>query len=156
MARNKHKPALERTAKGSTFTALVLEIMRVHGLLREHGERLTEAHGLTVARWPVLGAIEKQPLTASQIGRRMGVSRQNVQRVVNALVSEGLVELMDNPDHSRAPLVRVLPAGATLLSALHADQAVWANKLAEHLSIAEWSQCLRTLSNLATILETDS
>lgn len=142
----------DHTKKGSSFTDLVLEVMRAHGLIREHGQRLTKPHGLTVARWPVLGAIENGPLTASQISRRMGVSRQNVQTVVNSMREEGLVVLRENPDHVRAPLIEITPKAAKLLQALHADQRVWANDVSTRMALRELSECAATLRKVSDIL----
>ena len=141
------------TKKGNAFTNLVLEIMRVHGMIRAHGQRLTKPHELTVTRWAVLGAIEKAPLTASQISRRMGVSRQNVQTVVNAMRDERLVELRKNPDHARAPLVAITHKAARRLTALHIDQRVWANEQGSTLALREMTTCLETLKKLFGILD---
>lgn len=143
----------EHTNKGKSFTDLVLVVMRVHGLIREHGQRLTKPHGLSVARWSVLGAVGDRPMTVSQISRRMGVTRQNVQTVVNSMRSEGLVTLRDNPDHARAPLIELTPKAAKLLKALHADQRVWANASGENLLLREMTDSAETLNKLADVLE---
>jgi DNA-binding MarR family transcriptional regulator len=147
------KKKIPHTKNGSAFTDLILEIMRVGGRVREHGQLLTQPHGLTAARWPVLGAIEETPLTVSQISRRMGVSRQNVQTVVNSMRAEGLVELRENPDHVRASLVAITPAATKILLTLHSDQRVWANELGKSLTLPEMAACVATLTKLFDTLE---
>src|SRR5215469_15393861 len=46
-----------RTAEGNAATAVVLEILRVNGLLFAAGSQLAEQERLTAARWQVLGAV---------------------------------------------------------------------------------------------------
>ena len=75
------------------LTGLILEIFRANGLLLAAGDRLSKDLGLTSARWQVMGAIGDGPLTASQVARRMGLTRQSVQRVVDLLAGEGLIAL---------------------------------------------------------------
>ena len=49
-----------------------------------------------------MGALDARPLTASQVARRMGLTRQSVQRVVDLLAAEGLISALEkNPDHRR-------------------------------------------------------
>jgi hypothetical protein len=65
--------AIDRTSAGKALTELILSVMNFYGVLREHGQRITEAFGQTPARWQVLGAVAERPMTASQISRRMGL-----------------------------------------------------------------------------------
>ncbi len=126
----------ERSPQAAALTDLILELFRVNGLLLEAGDRLAAPFGLTSARWQVLGAIEGEgrPLTVAQIGRRMGLTRQAVQRVVNDLEGLGFVTLEDNPDHKRARLVVMTPACSAVMAGLDARQTGWANALGEGLS----------------------
>lgn len=59
----------KRTAKGEALTEIILETLRFNGALLSAGNKLTKPHGLTSARWQVMGAIdlEGKPLTVSQI-----------------------------------------------------------------------------------------
>jgi DNA-binding MarR family transcriptional regulator len=70
---------------GKAFTELVLETFRFNGRLLLAGDRLAKPLELTSSRWQVLGAIEEKPLTVAQIARKMGLARQNVQRLADAL-----------------------------------------------------------------------
>ncbi|MGI9424539.1 MAG: MarR family winged helix-turn-helix transcriptional regulator, partial [Hyphomicrobiaceae bacterium] len=102
----------------------------------EAGDRLTAPLGLTSARWQILGAIEGEgrPITVAQIGRRMGLSRQSVQRVVNDLERDGFVSFEDNPDHKRAKFVVLTEMCIEKLHKLDGIQARWVNELADGLS----------------------
>ena len=82
------------TPKGKTATDVVLQTFRANGLFLAAGDVLAAEHGLTAARWQVLGAVAlgERPLTVPQIARRMGLTRQAVQASVNRLLGEALVE----------------------------------------------------------------
>lgn len=127
---------MAHSTKVALVTELILETFRLNGQLLEAGDRLTAPLGLTSARWQVLGAIktEGRPLTVAQIGRRMGLSRQAVQRIVNDLDRLGFVRLEDNPDHKRARLVALTPACVEKMGVLDEIQSAWARELAEDLT----------------------
>ena len=61
----------------------------------------------------MLGAIgsSDNPPTAPQIGERMGISRQGVQKQLNLLLEEKLIETRDNAAHKRSPGYVLSPAG---------------------------------------------
>lgn len=100
-------------------SALALEVFRLNGTLIAHGDSLVAPFGLTSARWQVLGAIERAggAATVSDIARGMGLTRQSVQRLVDEMDRTGLIELVDNPHHRRARLVRLSTAGRTAFAA---------------------------------------
>jgi dihydrofolate reductase len=58
-----------------------------------------------------------------QIARRMSLTRQSVHASVNRLVRDGFVELGNNADHRRSPLVSLTKRGSTKYEALDAKQA---------------------------------
>ena len=141
---------MTRSSKRDTVTDLILETFRLNGQLLEAGDRLTAPLGLTSARWQVLGAIEQegQPLTVAQIGRRMGLSRQAVQRIVNDLEPLGFVSLQENPDHKRARLVALTRSSEETLRKLDAIQARWANELAGGLSETSLKRTVNLMTEL--------
>src|SRR5262249_61376318 len=95
------------TPAGQRLTELILATFRLNGALLSRGDRLVRDIGLTSARWQVLGAValEGRPLSVAQIARRMGLSRQAVQRVANGLGASGLTPYRPNPDPKPAQLV---------------------------------------------------
>ncbi|MET7288056.1 MarR family winged helix-turn-helix transcriptional regulator [Streptomyces sp. NPDC005573] len=95
---------------------LVADVFEAAGALRRLGERTAGAEGLTQARWQVLSVASDNPLTVAQAARRLGVSRQNVQRVANDLVAQDLAALEPNPDHRGSPLLTLTPAGRESLA----------------------------------------
>ncbi|MGW4872591.1 MarR family winged helix-turn-helix transcriptional regulator [Streptomyces chartreusis] len=97
---------------------LIADVLEAAGALRRLGDETAGAEGLTQARWQVLSVVSDEPLTIPQAARRLGVSRQNIQRVANDLVSLGLAAYRDNPDHRGSPLLTMTPPGEETLARL--------------------------------------
>jgi DNA-binding MarR family transcriptional regulator len=144
-----------RTPAGKTATEVILSTFRVNGLLVAAGDQLAAEHGLTSARWQVLGAIAlaQRPLTVPQIARRMGLTRQTVHTTVNRLIADGLVELAPNADHRRSQLVHLTEVGRAKYRAIDERQTAWVNQLAAGLSHSELETTARMLGELCTRLE---
>lgn len=125
-----------RTPSGEAVTRLILQSFELQGLLSAGGDEITKPWGLTSSKWKVLGAVSQseRPLHVAQIGRNMGLSRQGVQRTVNDLEQAGLVELVENPDHERARLVRLTRRGEKVYGEVMAEQVRWSNELAAGMS----------------------
>jgi DNA-binding MarR family transcriptional regulator len=145
-----------RTPEGDAATDVVLRTFRANGLFLAAGDRLAAEEGLTSARWQVLGAVmlAGRPLTVPQIARRMGLTRQSVQASVNRLLSDGLVEAEENPDHRRSRLIRLSELGRAKYAQLDRRQAGWINALAAGLKTPELSTAARILEELGNRLNT--
>lgn len=106
------------------YRLLIADVYELAGHSRRTSETLARALGQTTARWHVLSVLSDQPRTVAAAARRLGLARQSVQRVVDDLVDTGQVQLRDNPDHARAPLVALTEAGQRTLTALtrHGDE----------------------------------
>jgi DNA-binding MarR family transcriptional regulator len=126
------------TPTGQRLTELILETFRRNGALLSRGDGLVEGIGLTSARWQVLGAValEGRPPRVAQIARRMGLSRQAVQRVANDLQAAGLTAYRVNPDHKRAKLVTLTKQGELAYARADARQAPWVNGIGKGLDPA--------------------
>lgn len=141
---------MQHSAEGTAVTELILETFRLNGQLLDAGDRLTAPLGLTSARWQVLGAIETEgrPLSVAQIGRRMGLSRQAVQRIVNELEGHGFLTLEENPDHKRAKLVVLTRPCLAVLENLKEIQTNWSNELAKGMSEAALKRTAKLLREI--------
>ncbi len=144
-----------RTPEGEAATDVILRTFRVNGLLLAAGDLLAAEEGLTAARWQALGAVAvaDRPLTVPQIARRMGLTRQAVQVSVNKLLSEGLMEAGENPDHRRSPLIHMTKRGRARYEALQMRQAAWVNELSVGLKRTELATTARTLQELSNRLD---
>ena len=144
-AKKMGKTKLKRTPAGDKFTDLVLEIFKLNGSLKTAGDQLSKDLGLTSARWKVLGALGQGPLTVSQIARKMGLTRQNVQQLVNNLAQKELVSLKENPDHQTAKLIQLNDSGRDVLGRISLKQIEWANRISSALETRELETALKTL-----------
>src|SRR4030095_3241645 len=103
--------SMHRPSSSQAFTELILEVFRLNGRLLSAGDALTRPRGQTSARWQVLGALDDTARTVAVIGRRMGLTRQSVQRTADLLEADGLLAYGDNPAHQRAKLAMLPPRG---------------------------------------------
>ncbi|HEY3472310.1 MAG TPA: MarR family transcriptional regulator [Amycolatopsis sp.] len=103
------------------YRLLIADVYELAGLSRRISEREAAAHDTTVARWHVLSAVSEEALTVPAIGRRLGLVRQAVQRVVDDLVEAGQLRAEPNPAHRRSPLFACTPEGAEVLDRLWAE-----------------------------------
>jgi DNA-binding MarR family transcriptional regulator len=143
------------TENGRAFSHLLVEVFRVNGLLLEAGNEITRPTGLTSARWQVLGVVEHGPLPAAHVGRTMGLTRQNVQQIADALSEEGFLEFRENPHHRRAKLLCITPQGTQALATIGERQVEWANRIGAAVAPDELSAALATLARLRETLERD-
>lgn len=144
-----------QTPSGQIVTTLILEVFRLNGRLLAAGDKLVAPFGLTSARWQVLGAIAASPTaeTVARLARNMGVYRQGVQRIVNELAGEGLIELRDNPHHRRAKLVALTKIGSDAFESVDRLQKPWADALSSGLDVAALAAACETLRGLRKRLE---
>ena len=141
------------TSAGAALTELILETFRLNGRLLVAGDRLTGDLGVSSARWQVIGAVADTPLPVAQIARNMGLTRQAVQRVANALAADGLVTFTENPDHRRAKLVCLTDEGRQVLAEIDRRQVAWVNDLAAGLTRASIEDALKIVCEVRDRLE---
>jgi DNA-binding MarR family transcriptional regulator len=100
-------------------TAAWSALLRVHAALTPALDReLQAAHGLPLTWYDVLLELNAAPgrrLTMSQLGAVAVVSRSRVSRVVDELVSAGLVTREANPDDKRSAYAAITTLGRSRL-----------------------------------------
>jgi len=136
-----------RCSEAEILTKIILAVFRINGSLLEAGDELVKPLRLTSARWQVMGAVALAgtQLTAPQIAAAMGITRQGVQKQLNAMVEEGLLTQHTNPGHKRSPLFTLSELGAQVYEEVDGLQAGWANQLVAGISSNELLVTLRTL-----------
>lgn len=135
------------------LSSAALTAFRLNGQFLELAEHLARPAGITAAWWQVLGAVIGTPLSVSDIGRVMGISRQAVQRTADLLVGKGLVEYRDNPAHRRAKLVVLTDAGRAAMSAIGPHHARHAALLAEAMGAEELAGAIAAMTKLSEVLD---
>ncbi len=114
---------MRRNEDLEVYRLLIADVYELAGQSRRTSESLARGLGQTAARWHVLSVLSDEPRSVATAARRLGLVRQSVQRVVDDLINGGQVERRANPDHTRAPLVVLTPAGRRTLTAVlrHSD-----------------------------------
>src|SRR3954454_3566786 len=103
-------------------------IDQLHATLAERGHPdVRPVHGFAMQAIGVYGA------SASEVGRRLGVSKQAAGKTIDRLAGLGYVERVDDPGDARSKLVRLTPRGldslrlsAEIFERLRAD---WVTRL---------------------------
>ena len=137
----------------TTAAAFTLSIFKLNGQMLEAGERLARPVGLTVAWWQVLGAVLRNPDTASGIARQMGLARQSVQRVANRLLQEGLMESRPNPIHKRASLLAPTKAGLDAIQRIAPGQIAFAERLVEEFGRDRLARLVADLEEMSALVD---
>jgi DNA-binding MarR family transcriptional regulator len=141
------------TAEQELLSRAALSAFRLNGQFLGLAEQLARPVGLTAARWQVLGAVLREPLTVAGIARAMGITRQSVQRLADLLEAEGLAEYQPNPSHRRAKLLRPTEAGYAAVRAIDPAHAVAARRLAGELGPDELARAVDALTALSGALD---
>lgn len=151
LARATRRAAADHDA--ATVPLIIADIYQLAGQLRRNADARARPLGQSQARWQVLSAASAEPKTVPQIARRLGVARQNVQRVADLLVAEGLASLSANPDHRTSPHLLLTESGRGTLARLTRSAQSYYREIAEALSPAETADLRRGLRALCAALD---
>lgn len=146
----------QRSAAGDALTELVLKVFRLNGRFLAVAEQISAGTGLSAARWQVLGAVLPEPLSVAGVARNMGLARQSVQRLADALVEDGLCEYRVNPAHQRAKFLAPTSAGWAAIARLRPVQAHWANRVGKRVGEASLSAANRAADAILAALDEPS
>ena len=140
--------------RAESYRLLVADVYELAGVSRGSSEQIASAQGQTVARWHVMSVLSDQAFTVPAIARRLGLTRQSVQRVADELVDEGVVKRSGNPDHQRSPLLALTTEGReTLRKIVIASDADRSQRLARAgVTVAELDAARETLRKLLSVL----
>jgi DNA-binding MarR family transcriptional regulator len=146
---------LPHTEDGRLLTQVIVTTFRLNGRLLDVAQTLAVEGGITAAWWQVIGGILDEPRTIPDIGRRMGLTRQAVQRIADLLVGRGLAEYRPNPNHRRAHLLACTEAGYWAIRRIALAQHPWANRIGAELGTDQLRNTLATIQRLVAALEAD-
>ena len=146
---------LENVLLNEETNRLIVQVFRLNGQLISTADNLVSKFGLTGARWQVLGAIAQSqvPETVSRLARNMGLTRQSVQRIVNEMVAEDMLQLSDNPHHKREKLLTMTGKGEKAFQAALELQGPWVKDLSAGISKKRLVDALDVLQIIGKRLE---
>ncbi len=131
------------------LSELLNEIAYTYFPLRAAGDAMTARFGQTTAEWGLMRSLDaKGPMTVATLARSRPVARQWIQRLANQLRKDGLIEFVDNPDHKRAKLMRITPAGQKLLRRIGAAYEIWAGAMKKDFDERQMRMTLDLLRSL--------
>jgi DNA-binding MarR family transcriptional regulator len=96
--------------------SFIADVLELAGLFRRIADDIARGEGQTQARWYALSVFSEDPLTVSQAARRLGTTRQAVQRSADELLAQGLATAEPNPDHRTSPFITLTPEGRAVLA----------------------------------------
>src|SRR5215471_2191861 len=144
--------------KGKRPTALAMDLLIREILfsffrLNATGERLFAGIGQTPGKVSLMRSLlEQGPQSVAQIARSRPVARQAVQRMVDELAEQGLIEFVENPTHLRAKLARLTAKGKKLMNEAMAAELKWAGRLARNFSQREVKSARQVIQRLTVVL----
>jgi DNA-binding MarR family transcriptional regulator len=142
-------------AAGSALTEVILASFRLNGRLMEAAQSMAAKGGLTAAWWQVIGGVLDEPRPVADVARRMGMTRQGVQRIADLLVDRALAEYRPNPAHRRAKLLACTEAGYWAVRRISLAQHPWANRIGAAVGTDDLNAARATMEQLIAVLESD-
>ncbi len=112
--------------------------------------RLREAFATTLPRFDLLAQLDRAPdgLTMGELSSRLMVSNGNVTGLTEALVREGLVSRLPEPDDRRSLRIRLTAAGKRAFDAMTPTHERWIDQMMAGLTRAEKAHLLALLGKL--------
>lgn len=140
----------QHTKAGLEATDLILEVFRLNGILIKSGDRLVKDLGLTSARWQIIGALalSGESMTVPQVARRMGLSRQAVQRIANDLSAMQWIRFQDCASDKRTRLLELTTEGQEVYEKASERQTAWINELTSNISADDIAEAKGLMSRL--------
>jgi DNA-binding MarR family transcriptional regulator len=130
---------------------LVVDLFEAAGAVRRRSADLGAVVGQSQARWQLLSLVNAEgPWTVPHAARRLGITRQAVQRVANALVRDGLLATRPNPNHKSSPLIELTEEGRRMLGMTQPGASDWRSELAGALTPEDVAAARRVLRVIAS------
>jgi DNA-binding MarR family transcriptional regulator len=126
---------------------LIKTAKRIEGRMNSH---FVTEHQSSMTRFDVLANLvrcEDHTTTTSRLSSMLLASKGNITRLLDRMVSDGLIQREIDPDDKRVSVVKMLPAGESLFNALATDHESWIDDLFVTFSNSE-------LKDLSSMLET--
>lgn len=92
--------------------------------------------------------------TVPEIAKTKNVSRQHVQKIMNALLERNFVKATDNPAHKLSPLYDITKKGRSVFSTIRERENVMLSKVADTMNLEELHQLQTNLQNFSQNLDT--
>lgn len=136
---------------GPDIGQLMSELHETAAAVRARGEAVARSAGQTQARWQALFTLDRGPMTVPDLARRLGLTRQSVQRVVDLLVGDDLVATVPNPSHRRSSLFELTADGTRALGRINVAARRWHGAVRAVLGPDDRRQLQHALATLRAV-----
>jgi DNA-binding MarR family transcriptional regulator len=121
-----------------------------HLIESEVRQRLRERFATTLPRFDLLAQLDRAPqgLTMGELSSRLMVSNGNVTGLTEALVRDGLVSRVPEPEDRRSLRIRLTSAGKRAFDAMTPVHEQWIDTMMQGLSRAEMAHLIELLGRL--------
>lgn len=133
--------------------SLVADVFELAGAFQASSDDLALVAGQTGARWQVMWVANESRCTVPDVARRLGRSRQAVQRIADLLVADGLAEWEANPGHRRSPFLVLTRAGEDALRRIMHASDIWRAEVARAFTVAELEAAQSVIRRMSVRVE---
>lgn len=135
---------------------LTLTTALLYFRMRKAAEEMLGEGAQSAGRRSILKSLSSGgPQTVPQMARRRAVSRQHIQKLVNGLQADGLVELIENPAHKRSRLVRITNDGEAVARATAEREARILPEISRGIAVEDIRSATSVLKKLKAAFEDD-
>lgn len=148
-------PTFDRSVhseEGACIAELVDELLRLHGRVMNN-QKSTQLGSSTQAFVLAAVVLAQEPPTVARIARSLGFTRQAIQKVADALESEGYVLYADNPHHKRSRQLLATEQGRQVYDQVNRESVEWTNQAAQGLESSDLQLTLQVLRRVRKNLE---
>ena len=125
---------------------LLVQLRRTQHAVRTRLDTDLAETGLTTPQYTVLAVLERESeLSASDLGRELGMTAQTMNVLVRGLEACGLVRRVSHPDHGRILLASLTPEGRRALKKGRALALAVEDLVLSDLTPAERTSLMRGL-----------
>lgn len=144
------------TSSERQLYAVIRQVRTCFNQLKALAEQLHQGLGINPSMRAVMESLNREGArTVPDIAKEKGVSRQHIQNVMNALVTEEYVESFDNPAHKRSVLFNLTSRGRATFDEMQEREKQPLRRLAESMGIEDLRQVEAVLKDLNHCLESE-
>lgn len=136
-------------SREEALTGIIRKVPLLFHRMREVGNLLHEARGITAAMRGAMQNLEESAMTVPELAAMRPVSRQHMQTQVNALLDAGLARAVPNPNHRRSNLIELTPEGRKTFRAMREAEREHIERLARRETAEDLETTHRLLTRLA-------
>jgi DNA-binding MarR family transcriptional regulator len=141
--------------QAEVFRRFTRSVFDAQAALLKHGDAANAEFGQSSARWRVLQRIAGGQTSVAAIARSTGYSRQGVQRLADALVTEGSARYGPDESDRRRQLLELTRAGTVTLERMEAHFDTWAARLTADLPGTDLAALAGALEHIRLVVLAD-